>query len=91
VVGLAAEVSALAKVDTRWRSGRPELRGTPEESDLIDWAAAGADRTTFVVTNAVEAARRVLADRVRSGRRGASRSGRPSTGVGPGTFRGYGG
>jgi uncharacterized protein (DUF1778 family) len=59
------EVSALADVETRRRSRRLELRATPEESDLIDRAAAaaGTDRTTFVVTNAVEAARRVLADR----------------------------
>jgi len=59
------EVSALANVETRRRSRRLELRATPEESDLIDRAAAlaGTDRTTFVVTNAVEAARRVLADR----------------------------
>jgi uncharacterized protein (DUF1778 family) len=40
-----------------------ELRATPEESDLIDRAAAGTGRTTFVVANAVDAARRVLADR----------------------------
>ena len=55
----------MADVETRRRSRRLELRVTPEESDLIDRAAAvaGTDRTTFVVTNAVEAARRVLADR----------------------------
>jgi uncharacterized protein (DUF1778 family) len=54
----------LADVETRRRSRRLELRATPEESDLIDRtaAAAGTDRTTFVVTNAAEAARRVLAD-----------------------------
>jgi uncharacterized protein (DUF1778 family) len=58
-------VSAVANAETRRRSRRPELRATPEESDLIDQAAAvvGTDRTTFVVTNAVEAVRRVLADR----------------------------
>ena len=62
---MAVEVSAVANVETRRRSRRLELRATPEESDLIDRAAAaaGTDRTTFVVTNAVEAARRVLADR----------------------------
>ena len=55
----------MATTETRRRSRRLELRATPEESDLIDRAAAaaGTDRTTFVVTNAVEAARRVLADR----------------------------
>ena len=55
----------MANLETRRRSRRLELRATPEESDLIDRAAAvaGTDRTTFVVTNAVEAARRVLADR----------------------------
>jgi uncharacterized protein (DUF1778 family) len=59
------EVITLANLETRRRSRRLELRATPEESDLIDRAAAvaGTDRTTFVVTNAVEAARRVLADR----------------------------
>jgi uncharacterized protein (DUF1778 family) len=62
---VAVEVSAVANVETRRRSRRLELRATPEKSDLIDQAAAaaGTDRTTFVVTNAVEAARRVLADR----------------------------
>ena len=41
-----------------------ELRATPEEADLIDRpsAAAGTDRTTLVVTNAVGAARRAHAD-----------------------------
>jgi uncharacterized protein (DUF1778 family) len=55
----------MATTETRRRNRRLELRATPEESDLIDRAAAaaGTDRTTFVVTNAVEAARRVLADR----------------------------
>jgi Protein of unknown function (DUF1778) len=47
---------------SRKRSRRLELRATPEESDLIDRAAAGTDRTAFLVTNAVQAARRVLAD-----------------------------
>jgi len=42
-----------------------ELRTTPEERDLIDRAVAttGADLTDFVVTQALDAARRVLADR----------------------------
>ena len=55
----------MANVETRRRSRRLKLRATPEESDLIDraTAAVGTDRTTFVVINAVEAARRVLADR----------------------------
>ena len=55
----------MANGEPRRRSRRLELRATPEESDLIDRAAAaaGTDRTTFVVTNAVDAARRVLADR----------------------------
>jgi len=55
----------MATTETRRRNRRLELRATAEESDLIDRAAAaaGIDRTTFIVTNAVEAARRVLADR----------------------------
>jgi uncharacterized protein (DUF1778 family) len=63
---LGAELSAVANADTRRRSRRLEPRATPEESDVIDRAStavAGTDPTTFVVTNAVEAARRVLADR----------------------------
>jgi len=62
---VTGEVDAVANVESRRRSRRLELRATPEESDMIDQAAAvaGTDRTTFVVTNAVEAARRVLADR----------------------------
>jgi len=42
-----------------------ELRTTPEERELIDRAVAvaGTDLTDFVITNASEAARRVLADR----------------------------
>jgi len=54
----------MATTEMRRRSRRLELRATPEESELIDRAAdaSGVDRTTFVVTNAVEAARRVLAD-----------------------------
>lgn len=44
-----------------------ELRTTPEERDLIDRAAevAGTDLTGFVVGQACDAARRVLADRSR--------------------------
>ena len=44
-----------------------ELRTTPEERDLIDRAAevAGPDLTDFVVSQACDAARRVLADRSR--------------------------
>jgi uncharacterized protein (DUF1778 family) len=50
---------------TRRRSRRLELRTTPDERELIDRAAAAsdADVTEFVVGSAVEAARRVLADR----------------------------
>jgi uncharacterized protein (DUF1778 family) len=53
--------------ETRRRSRRLELRTTPAERELIDRAAAVAelDLTEFVVANAVEAARRVLADRDR--------------------------
>jgi uncharacterized protein (DUF1778 family) len=42
-----------------------ELRTTPNERELIDQAVAvtETDLTEFVVGNAVEAARRVLADR----------------------------
>lgn len=51
----------------RRRSRRLELRTTPHERDLIDRAVAvtGTDVTAFVVANAVDAARRVLADRDR--------------------------
>ena len=51
----------------RRRSRRLELRTTPDERDLIDRAVAACDTdlTDFVVTNAVTAARRVLADRDR--------------------------
>ena len=53
--------------ETRRRSRRLELRTTPEERELIDRAAAltETDLTEFVVANAVEAARRALADRDR--------------------------
>jgi uncharacterized protein (DUF1778 family) len=42
-----------------------ELRTTPDERELIDRAAAasGSDLTEFVVVSAVDAARRILADR----------------------------
>lgn len=51
----------------RRRSRRLELRTTPDERDLIERAVAisGTDVTEFVVANAVDAARRVLADRDR--------------------------
>jgi uncharacterized protein (DUF1778 family) len=57
----------MPTVETRRRSRRLELRATPDERDLIDRAASmtGTDLTEFVVSNAVEAARRVLADRDR--------------------------
>ena len=53
--------------ETRRRSRRLELSVTPAERDLIDRAAAltETDVTEFVIANAVEAARRVLADRDR--------------------------
>ena len=57
----------MATTEARRRSRRLELRTTPDERDLIDRAVAVADMdlTEFVVANAVEAARRVLADRDR--------------------------
>ena len=57
----------LATTEARRRSRRLELRTTPDERDLIDRAVAvtDTDLTEFVVANAVEAARRVLADRDR--------------------------
>jgi uncharacterized protein (DUF1778 family) len=57
----------MPTTETRRRSRRLELRTTPDERELIDRAAAVTDTdiTEFVVTNAVEAARRVLADRDR--------------------------
>ena len=53
--------------ETRRRSRRLELRTTPAERELIDRAVAltETDLTEFVVANAVEAARRALADRER--------------------------
>jgi uncharacterized protein (DUF1778 family) len=57
----------MAATETRRRSRRLELRTTPDERDLIDRAVALSETglTEFVVANAVEAARRVLADRDR--------------------------
>ena len=53
--------------EARRRSRRLELRTTPAERELIDRAVAltETDLTEFVVANAVEAARRALADRDR--------------------------
>jgi uncharacterized protein (DUF1778 family) len=61
------EVAPVATIETRRRSRRLELRTTPEEREIIDRAAAASDTglTEFVVGSAVEAAQRVLADRVR--------------------------
>lgn len=55
----------MADQITRRRSRRMELRTTEEERALIDRAVAvsGTDLTEFVVAQASEAARRVLADR----------------------------
>lgn len=57
----------MSTVEARRRSRRLELRTTPAERELIERAVAVADTdlTEFVVTNAVDAARRVLADRDR--------------------------
>ncbi len=57
----------MPTTETRRRSRRLELRTTPDERDLIERAvsATATDVTEFVVSNAVEAARRVLADRER--------------------------
>ncbi len=57
----------MATTESRRRSRRLELRTTADERDLIDRAAAvaGSDLTEFVVTNAVDAARRLLAARER--------------------------
>jgi uncharacterized protein (DUF1778 family) len=56
---------AVVTSPARRRSRRLELRTTSAERDLIDRAAAasGSDLTEFVVLHAVDAARRVLADR----------------------------
>jgi uncharacterized protein (DUF1778 family) len=55
----------MPATEARRRSRRLELRTTPDERALIERAVAVAqtDLTEFVVTNAVEAALRVLADR----------------------------
>jgi uncharacterized protein (DUF1778 family) len=57
----------LAAAEARRRSRRLELRTTPEEREIIDRAAAASDTglTEFVVSSAVNAAQRVLADRDR--------------------------
>jgi uncharacterized protein (DUF1778 family) len=54
-------------VEARRRNRRLELRTTPEEREIIDRAAAASDTglTEFVVSSAVNAAQRVLADRDR--------------------------
>lgn len=50
---------------TRRRDQRIEVRATAEERALIEQAVAtsGSDVTTFVLSNVLEASRRVLADR----------------------------
>jgi uncharacterized protein (DUF1778 family) len=55
----------MSALEVRRRSRRLELRTTPDERELIDRAAAATSTglTEFVVGSAVEAARRVLADR----------------------------
>jgi uncharacterized protein (DUF1778 family) len=55
----------MSTVESRRRSRPLELRTTPAERDLIERAVAATetDLTEFVVTNAVDAARPVLADR----------------------------
>lgn len=57
----------VAAVEVRRRSRRLELRTTPEEREIIDRAAAASETglTEFVVGSAVDAARRMLADRDR--------------------------
>jgi uncharacterized protein (DUF1778 family) len=57
----------LAAGEARRRSRRLELRTTPEEREIIDRAAAASDTglTEFVVSSAVTAAQRVLAERDR--------------------------
>lgn len=55
----------MTTAESRRRTRRLELRTTPAEHDLIERAVAATetDLTEFVVANAVDAARRVLADR----------------------------
>jgi uncharacterized protein (DUF1778 family) len=57
----------VERSEARRRSRRLELRTTPEEREIIDRAAAASDTglTDFVISSAVNAARRVLADRDR--------------------------
>lgn len=57
----------VTAVEARRRSRRLELRTTPEEREVIDRAAAASETglTEFVVSSAVNAAQRVLADRNR--------------------------
>jgi len=57
----------MSTVESRRRSRRLELRTTAAERELIERAVAvtDTDLTEFVVANAVDAARRVLADRDR--------------------------
>ena len=57
----------MSTTEIRRRSRRLELRTTPDERALIERAVAVSHTglTDFVVTHAVEAARRVLADRDR--------------------------
>lgn len=55
----------MSAIEVRRRNRRLELRTTADERDLIDRAAAATSTglTEFVVGSAIEAARRVLADR----------------------------
>lgn len=57
----------MSPVESRQRSARLNLRTTPAERELLDRAVAvaGTDLTEFVVSNALVAAQRVLADRER--------------------------
>ena len=55
----------MSAIEVRRRNRRLELRTTADERDLIDRVAAATSTglTEFVVGSAIEAARRVLADR----------------------------
>ena len=57
----------MPATESRRRSRRLELRTTQDERELIDRAVAANDTdvTEFVISSAVEAARRVLVDRDR--------------------------
>jgi uncharacterized protein (DUF1778 family) len=57
----------VSATEVRRRNRRLELRTTPDERELIDRAAAATATglTEFVISSAVEAAQRVLADRDR--------------------------